>query len=578
MLLVVTDTGRPTAIFELADHVVELSAADDPTLATLLGVVGYDARLSDYSPEAAEGRAEHVRGWLARLEALPESCDEDRLAAAVMRERLGARLSQHDAGEHLRDCNDVFSPVQATRDAFTMMETGTEADWEIVAQRLEAVPDSLTSTRAAYAAGVSAGLTPARRQVLSAARSAAIVAGTEAEGDGAPEDWFASYVGAYPGADESLRRRLLTASRIASSAYDEQATWMRDSFAPQATEVDGVGADRYQRLARFYCGTELDLADTYQWGWQELAQITARMNRCAAGLYGGVTPAEAKERLDADPEYSIEGAEAARDWLQRLTDDTVTSFDGTYFDIPEVMRRCETRLAAAGAAPAPYYTPPSEDFVRPGRTWLPTGGETTFGLWSLRSTWFHEAVPGHHLQVAFAMFQRERLSRFQRVEFVSGHAEGWALYAERLMDELGYFDDPAYELGYLGSQALRAARIVVDIGLHLELAIPTDLDPALLEGLPGDPRGEVWSPDLARIFLSARSGLSQAFADREVDRYLGCPGQAIAYKVGERVWLAAREDARSGQSDFDLKSWHMNALALGSVGLDVLRAELARTP
>jgi uncharacterized protein (DUF885 family) len=264
--------------------------------------------------------------------------------------------------------------------------------------------------------------------------------------------------------------------------------------------------------------------------------------------------------------------------LQRLTDDTVASFDGAYFDIPEVMRCCETKIAPPGASPIPYYTPPSEDFARPGRTWLPTGGKTRFPLWWLRSTWFHEAVPGHHLQVGYAMLQRERLSRFQRIEYVSGHAEGWALYAERLMDELGFFDEPAYELGYLVGQELRAARIVLDIGLHLELAIPTDVNPGLFDDLQGDPRGEVWDPDLARAFLIAHSGLSPSFAGREVDRYLGCPGQAISYKVGERVWLQARSDAqKAATAAFDLKSWHMRSLALGSPGLDVLRTELART-
>jgi uncharacterized protein (DUF885 family) len=177
------------------------------------------------------------------------------------------------------------------------------------------------------------------------------------------------------------------------------------------------------------------------------------------------------------------------------------------------------------------------------------------------------------------MLQREGLSRFQRIEYVSGHAEGWALYAERLMDELGFFDDPAYELGYLVGQALRAARVVLDIGLHLELAIPTDVNAALFDDVRGDPRGEVWGPDLARAFLIAHSGLSPAFAGREVDRYLGWPGQAISYKVGERVWLEARSDAhKAAMAGFDLKSWHMRSLALGSPGLDVLRTELARTP
>jgi uncharacterized protein (DUF885 family) len=163
------------------------------------------------------------------------------------------------------------------------------------------------------------------------------------------------------------------------------------------------------------------------------------------------------------------------------------------------------------------------------------------------------------------------LSRFQRtLAGWSGHAEGWALYAERLMGELGYLDDPAYELGMLRAQALRATRVVVDIGLHLELAIPADerYHP-----------GETWTPELALPFAMERSGrMPEDFMRSEVDRYLGWPGQAISYKIGERVWLGARDDARKrAGSAFDLKDFHARALNLGPMGLDQLRRELGGT-
>jgi uncharacterized protein (DUF885 family) len=172
-----------TAIFEMADRVVEQSAADDPTLATFLGIGGYDAQLTDYTPNAADARAEHARSWLAQLEMLPVTSDDDRLAASVLQERLGARLGQYESGEHLRDCNDLFSPVQASRDAFNLMSTETDGDWDVIAQRMEAVPAALASLRVAYLAGVSARRTPARRQVLAAARTAAIASGLEADGE-----------------------------------------------------------------------------------------------------------------------------------------------------------------------------------------------------------------------------------------------------------------------------------------------------------------------------------------------------------------------------------------------------------
>lgn len=566
-----------TAVFDLADSIVEGTAAADPVASTFMGVAGYADRLTDYGPEAAASRAAQARSWLAELDDLPVAGDDDRLAAAVVRERLGTRLALFDAGEHLRDINVLGSPPQILRDVFALLPTSTDADWADVVARLEALPGAVESVRAAYQEGVAQGVVPARRQVLGAARTVAVTAGLETEGDEAPSPWFEGLVAGYDGDDAGLRGRLAAAAASATGCYAELAGWLREHYAPAAGETDAVGAERYRVLARAYTGAELDLEETYAWGWADLGRITSRMTECAARLYGGVSPAEAAARLDEDPEHTIEGAEQAREWLQQITDSTIATFDGRYFDIPEQMRACEAVLAPPGGAAAPYYTAPSEDFSRPGRTWLPVMGQTRFRVWWLTSVWYHEAVPGHHLQIAYAVLQKARLSRFQRVEFVPGHGEGWALYAERLMDELGYFDTPAVELGYLSAQAMRAVRVVLDIGLHLQLPVPDDVDPALLEGVEGLRAGGAWDRETARRFLSVRGLLPDYFAASEVDRYLGLPGQAICYKVGERAWLAARDAARAAAGDgFDLKAWHMRALSLGSVGLDLLGPELAR--
>ncbi len=565
-----------TQVFDLASRIVDGTAAGHPIFATYMGVPGVDHLLTDQSPAAYDARAEQARGWLRELDDAVVENDDDRLAVAVMRERLGSRLAVHGLGLHLADVNVLGSPVQHNRNVFTLMSTADDDAWTLIAQRLEQVPGALSSLRTAYETGIERGVLPARRQVLGAARMAAVCAGLEADGDGEPTPWFGTYVAGYSGDDAALRERLVAAADAATTAYADLATWMRSAYAPVALEHDGVGRDVYRTMARVYSGTDIDPEETYAWGWADLAAITRRMNACAARLYGGVTPYEAMQRLDVDPEWTIEGAEDARAWLQQVTDDTTASFNGTYFDIPDQMLRCEAMLAPAGAAAAPYYTAPSEDFSRPGRTWLPVVGPT-FRKWWLLSVWYHEAVPGHHLQLGYVKTQTDALSRFQRMEFISGNGEGWALYAERLMDELGYFSEAATELGYLSNQALRAARVVIDIGLHLGLEIPADIDPALVAGLEADPRGRVWDAETARDFLRVRGLQTEAFAASEIDRYLGLPGQAICYKVGEREWLAARADAEAAAGEsFDLKAWHMKALALGSVGLSVLREELAR--
>jgi uncharacterized protein (DUF885 family) len=159
------------------------------------------------------------------------------------------------------------------------------------------------------------------------------------------------------------------------------------------------------------------------------------------------------------------------------------------------------------------------------------------------------------------------LIRAHRLGFRSAHGEGWALYAERLMDELGFFDTPDTRLGFLSSQAFRAVRVVVDIGLHTGRTIP--------DGWPG--AGSRWTPEVAVGYLQRAGGLMPAFAESEVQRYLSWPGQATTYKLGERTWLESRERARAAAgASFDLKAWHARALNLGALGLDALATELVR--
>jgi uncharacterized protein (DUF885 family) len=256
-----------------------------------------------------------------------------------------------------------------------------------------------------------------------------------------------------------------------------------------------------------------------------------------------------------------------------MMDEAIAAMDGTHFDLAGPVRKVEAMIAPPGSAAAPYYTRPAQDFSRPGRTWLPTLGRTRFPLWDLVSIWYHEGVPGHHLQLAQWAYVSGRLSTYQTsLGSVGANVEGWALYAERLMDELGYFRDPGERLGFLDAQQLRSVRVVIDIGMHLQLPIPDDAEGALAEH-----RGQPWTPDLARAFLGENSGADVAFLDSELVRYLGIPGQAISYKLGERAWLEGREAAKQARgADFDLKAWHMAALSQGSLGLDDLAAELAR--
>src|ERR671910_1017516 len=555
-------------IYDLSDGFVDRFAALDPVSATLQGLAGHDHEMTDFSPDGFEARNEHDRATLRTLTSAAPEGDPDRIAGDVLREALETNVELYDAGEHLRDLNVIASPVQAVRMCFDMMPIETEDDWDAIAARLALVPDGLASYQTSLTEGVRQGLVAARRQAVECIRQAETWSG----GENGSLPFFLALVDRYDeGAidNQVLRDTLVDRARRATEAYASLARFLADEYAPHAVERDAVGAERYGLLARVFNGMELDLTEAYAWGWDELHRIERAMGEVAERILPGESLDAVIDHLETNPARAIEGVDEFRRWLQNLLDTTIAELDGVHFDIPDPVKRVEAMIAPPGGAAAMYYSGPSEDFSRPGRTWYPTLGKTRFPLWGEVSICYHEGVPGHHLQIAQVRYLAGELSRFQRtLAGWSGHAEGWALYAERLMGELGYLDDPAYELGMLRAQALRAMRVVVDIGLHLELSIPADerYHP-----------GETWTPELALPFAIERSGrMPEDFMRSEVDRYLGWPGQAISYKIGERVWLAARDEARQRAGDtFDLKRFHARALNLGPMGLGQLRRELA---
>ncbi|MEU6083297.1 DUF885 domain-containing protein [Streptomyces sp. NPDC047108] len=549
---------------QVADAYVDALIGLDPITGTYLGDAESSTRLPDFSPAGQEALADLARTTLDRLteaEARPGGdSDAERRCARLLRERLTAELAVHEAHEGLRAVSNIHSPVHSIRTVLTVTPAETTEHWAAIAERLRAVPAALDGYRASLAEGLERKLPAGPRQVET-------FVGQLDEWVGKDRSWFAEFTSAGP---KELRTELDMAAAVATGAFEDLRDWLHDTYAPAVQgSPDVVGRDRYARWSRYWNGTDLDLDEAYAYGWSEYHRLMAEMRTEAEKILpGAATPWEAIKYLDEHGKH-IEGVEEVRVWLQGVMDEAIESLDGTHFELAERVRRVESRIAPAGGAAAPYYTAPTVDFSRPGITWLPTMGETRFPVYDLVSTWYHEGVPGHHLQLAQWVHVADRLSRYQAtVGGVSANAEGWALYAERLMDELGFLTDAERRLGYLDAQMMRSTRVIVDIGMHLELEIPADS--------PYHP-GERWTPELAREFFGMHSGRPDDFVDSELIRYLGMPGQAIGYKLGERAWLKGREAARAAHGDsFDLKAWHMAALSLGSLGLDDLVEELSR--
>ncbi|GGM31450.1 MULTISPECIES: DUF885 domain-containing protein [Micromonospora] len=552
-------------IDDLADRYVADWAPLNPTGATYVGITGYDNLLDDLTPQGYEARAELARRTLADLDVTEPATEPERAAKEAMQERLGLELARHDSGDAASEVNVVSSGLHELRSVFDLMPTeGTEAQANIAA-RLNRFAAALEGYKTTLRTTAAAGKVSSQAQLVEVAKQCDVW--IDPDGDNV----FHALVERLD-ADGTIGAELRRGAAAATAAIAEFGQFLRTEMAPQGREKQAAGRERYELASQYFLGAKVDLDETYAWGFEELARLEADMRTVSARIAGpGATIDEAVAALDADPARTVAGKEAFRDWMQELADRTVDQLHGTHFDIPEQVRRIECHLAPTSDGLI-YYTGPSEDFSRPGRMWWAVPqGITDFSTWREVTTVFHEGVPGHHLQIAQTVVRADLLNRWQRLLcWVSGHGEGWALYAERLMDELGYLDDPGEQLGMLDGQAMRAARVIVDIGMHLELRIPKD-------NQFGFHPGERWTPELGWEFMRAHCRVPDENLRFELNRYLGWPGQAPSYKVGERIWLQAREDAKVRKgADFDLKEFHQQALDLGALGLDPLRRALAR--
>jgi len=548
----------PTDVDRIAEGWVDTLVELNPAVGTYIGRTSHDERLADYSPAGHERSIAATRGTLAALRAATPVDDVDRITVADLGSELELELERHDAGLHLRDLNVIASPSQDIREVFDLMPTDAPEEWERIATRLEAVPGAIDGYIAMLREGVQRGVVPAARQVREVA--------AQARRNAKPDGFFATFASTARVGDaelpESVQRHLDGGAADAASAYGRLAEFLEGELQSSAGSHDGVGREIYALQSRHFLGAVIDLDETYEWGIEELARMVAEQESVAREIVPGASVAEAVAFLDGDPSRKLHGTDALKRWMQETSDRAVAELAATQFDIPAEIRTLECLIAPTQEGGI-YYTGPSDDFSRPGRMWWSVPeGVTEFDTWRELTTVYHEGVPGHHLQIGQAVVNRGKLNTWRRqLAGTSGHAEGWALYAERLMEGLGYLDDPADRLGMLDGQRMRAARVVLDIGVHLGKQRPDGSGP--------------WTGEYAFEFLSQNVNMNEGFVRFEVNRYLGWPGQAPSYKVGQRIWEQLRDEvARREGAGFDIRDFHRRALDLGGVGLDTLRGAL----
>lgn len=549
-----TATRTPSAIDAVANEYFARLLELVPEFATELGLPGQEAAYSDYSPSGVAARTAAAREALAQLEPLAPVDAIDATTLDAMNERLG--LDIEIAETRRTELNNIASPAQDLRAIFDLMPQETSADYGFIADRMHNLPAAMDGYIASLRDSAARGLVAASRQV-----KIVISQGREYAKEGG---FFDALAAAGTKVDPALGERLAGGAAAANAAYRRLAEVLESELLPLAPQKDAVGREYYALMSRRFLGAAVDLEETYAWGVNELANIIKEQERVAEQIRPGASIAEAKEVLNRDPARQLSGTGALQAWMQEKSDAALLALAGTHFEIPAPMDRIQCMIAPTQEGGI-YYTGPSEDFSRPGRMWWSVPeGEDQFTTWSELTTVYHEGVPGHHLQVATAVLSRDTLNDWRRHAcWVSGHGEGWALYAERLMHDLGYLADPGDYMGMLDAQRMRAARVVFDIGVHLELQIPAAWG-------SGN-----WDSESGLAFLEKNLDISAGQLEFEFTRYLGWPGQAPAYKVGQRLWEQIRDEraARAGDG-FDLKAFHTQALGLGSVGLDTLRRAL----
>lgn len=566
-----------TAIDRIAEEWVDMLTQHDPITGTYIGRESAHAQLPDFSPAGADELAQSMRDTLTTLRATTAADEVDRVTQQDLAAELELSLALHGSGEGLRNLNVIESPSQQVRDVFDIMPSDTEGDWANIAARMAAVPEAMRSYRASLDAGIERGIVPSIRQVREVAAQLRRTAGMSpliqprggAVASSAPSQGFFAELAERAGdsAPASLRADLERAAGEASTAYADLANFLDTHLSAHATEQDAFGRERYELASEVFLGAKVDLDETYEWGIEELARMVAEQEKIAGEILGE-TPrkgivADAIAHLERDPARKLHGTDALQRWMQETSDRAVAELGATQFDIPAEIRTLECMIAPTQEGGI-YYTGPSSDFSRPGRMWWSVPeGVTEFDTWRELTTVYHEGVPGHHLQIGQAVVNSGTLNEWRRqLAGSSGNAEGWALYAERLMEQLGYLDDPADRLGMLDGQRMRAARVVLDIGVHLGKQRPDG--------------GGVWDGDYAFEFMAENVNMNDSFVRFEVLRYLGWAGQAPSYKIGQRIWEDLRDEAKAraeqGGGSFDIRDFHRDALKLGVTRLDTLQA------
>jgi uncharacterized protein (DUF885 family) len=547
-------------IAELADQYWTYLLSIAPSWATLLGVHDHDAELEDLSSDAEQGQRRRLAELLAEAERLTPETHTDRVTTSMLRAEIGARLralggADGDGPSHvLLSCQQMGGPHLLLLQATASMTYPTPQWASAAVERFRQTDRYLDQALGRFVEGVERGLTPVARNLAHVLAQLDSYLATPVEDDPlltmtGPSDWDG---------EQAWRDDLrAVANDVVRPAMRRYRDGIAEHLAPHGRDdshaglcwLDG-GEQLYHDKARISTSLDIDADEVHALGRDYIdGPLAAEFAALGEELFDTSDISAIFDRMRTDDDLRYQSGE-------QMVDDALAALEraraemGQWFGrLPEA--DCEVRPVPdflAASAPPAYYIQPAGDGSRGGTYFLNTRNASSMFRFEGQATAFHEAIPGHHLQLAIAG-ELTAVPTFQQHSLQTAYVEGWGLYAERLADEMGLYGSRGELLGMLALDAFRAARLVVDTGLH----------------------AKGWSRDDAVGYMRDHTPLPFDTIDVEVDRYIAIPGQALSYKLGQLEIRRLRDIAEIALGDdFDVRGFHDTVLGSGMVTLGVL--------
>lgn len=542
----------------LRDHWAA-SLEDDPILGTVIGDHRRDGEMPDVSPPAEAARRERRATFLARARSLALTDPSDRVTLALFIDTLEAETGSEVCDDAFWNASAMDNPIVALNRVAPLHAFDTEEQGRAYLRRLHAWVPFTDQVLANLSDGASRGLVAPRTTLerLVAFGRGALLAPVE--------EWVAyqAPAAAVAGWPEAPRTAFLAQLRdvleiAVRPAFTRYVDGIEANVLPLGRDAEHEGVASLPNGAACYAAeirrhtTAVRTADEiHQLGLSEIARTDARLLELGGTHFSSSSVVEVLEHLRSDPALGYaSGDEILADATARVREAEARA--PSFFGL-RAETACEVRpvpASEASSAGFAFYMPGTPDGARAGVYYVNTAEPASRRRHLVAAVTAHEAVPGHHFQITVA-YGLPEMPAFRRYAEFTAYVEGWGLYAERLADEMGLYHDDVDRLGAIDLEAFRAARLVVDTGLHA--------------------RG--WSRTQAETYLREHTSMSADLIVNEVDRYINWPGQALAYKVGQLAFVAARTEAEAALGDrFDARAFHDLVLGLGPVSLTVLEA------